>query len=87
MKIKTKAKILDKTSALEVSIETYAQDTLDKIDSINLNKNTFKINQVDIVSGARANVVLFPSNGEDFCSKTLDEMERYKMYVYGNRHR
>lgn len=61
--------------------------TLDKIDSVNLNSNIFKINQFDIISGARANVVLFVSNGEEFRSKTVEEMEKYKMYMYGNRNR
>ena len=59
MKIKTKAKILDKTSALEVSIETYAQDTLDKIgDSISestaASQDTLNEIKSDILDGITA---------------------------------
>lgn len=60
--------------------------THDKIDNICTDKNIFKIDSIYIHSNSRINAVLFADNGEEFCSIALEEIEKYKMYMYGRKY-
>lgn len=55
---------------------------LDKIDSIISEQSIFKIDRVEIRSGSCVRGVLFTVNGEEFCKKTTEEIEKYKKYMY-----
>ncbi len=55
---------------------------LDKIDSITCGRNFLKIERLIISSNSKIRGVMFSANTEDFCDKTLKEIEKYKKYVY-----
>lgn len=55
---------------------------LDRVDSIETEVSVFRIDTVKIQSSSNIKTFLFALNGDEFCKRALEEIERYKRFMF-----